>query len=78
MISGVGVPLSNQVSKEVSSAFTTTDTIVCPNCNRKIESNSKVCKYCGTKLVTERKCPKCGSPATSDAIFCSQCGERLG
>ncbi len=79
MISGIGGPLSNQVSKEVSGAFASVDASnTCPNCHKEIELGSTFCKYCGTQLVTSKKCPKCGTDLPLDAVFCSKCGERVG
>ncbi len=78
MISGMGGPISNQVSKEVTGAFATLNGIACPNCHKELEKNASFCKYCGTKIITEKYCGKCGAVVSADATFCSHCGERVG
>ena len=51
-----------------------TDTWVCPNCNKPV--NSKFCSQCGAqKPEAEKKCPKCGKKV--DGKFCSECGTKV-
>ena len=76
MISGVGGPISNEVSKEVKGAFATMNVRTCPNCHKQIDDGA-FCKYCGTKIEISLTCPKCNAPIASDAVFCSKCGERI-
>ena len=76
MISGVGGPISNEVSKEVKGAFATMNVRTCPNCHKQIDDGA-FCKYCGTKIEVSTACPKCNAPIASDAIFCSKCGEMI-
>ncbi len=78
MMSGIGAPLSGEVSKQVTTAFTKIDgNSICPNCKTPNEPNTNFCKHCGFKLNKERSCPHCLAKVAEDAKFCSKCGERL-
>lgn len=46
----------------------------CPSCYRKIKSNSRFCKYCGTTL---KPCPKCSTLNKGDGSFCAECGADI-
>ena len=59
----------------------------CPNCGGSIPDTSKVCSFCGSKVIlTEDKakfvlsgriCHKCGFENDLKSIFCSKCGDKL-
>lgn len=78
MISGIGSQVGDKVSKQVTTAFTsTTSSKVCPNCHCENNSDTNFCMKCGTKL-DKLICPKCYKELPKDALFCPYCGERLG
>jgi transcription elongation factor Elf1 len=59
----------------------------CPNCGGSIPDTSKVCSFCGSKVILAgdktkfvlagKICTKCGIENNYNSRFCSNCGERL-
>lgn len=78
MMSGIGAPVSDKVSKQVSAAFMTMDgNLVCPSCNSENDKGSLFCNKCGNKLARENVCQKCGAQLQEGSLFCNKCGERV-
>lgn len=79
MMAGIGGPLSDKVSKQVTSVFAITENnnILCNNCNTINQPGTLFCKRCGTKFNIEKRCPQCGNKLDEDSIFCNKCGERV-
>ena len=53
----------------------------CKNCGKKIDEDSKFCKYCGIKLSKKinkklLNCNECGYVIIGDSHFCSHCGKK--
>ncbi len=64
------------------------NTIICTNCGREIDSNDTFCKFCGykntitaedttTNLDEEYQCPSCGRKLLSSDKYCIYCGASL-
>jgi len=62
--------------------------ISCPGCNRPVNSDFKICPYCGiqiagriqTQNVPAKKdihCPSCGGKITSEYKVCPFCGKKI-
>lgn len=59
----------------------------CPNCGGSIPDTSKVCSFCGSRVILsdDRQkfvlagtiCPKCGLDNKEQHRFCSKCGDKL-
>lgn len=54
-----------------------TKMVLCSVCQTEIESNSKFCHNCGTKLSDNKTCSKCGAENSLDAKFCNMCGNKF-
>ncbi|MBQ7880022.1 MAG: leucine-rich repeat protein [Clostridia bacterium] len=50
-------------------------TTTCSHCGKTIDSEFKLCPYCGTEL---NKCPSCGKDVNKDFQLCPYCGTALG
>lgn len=49
----------------------------CLKCNAKIEDDSMFCPICGSKQETEeRKCIDCGTVLSKEVLFCPKCGTK--
>ncbi len=53
------------------------NSIICGNCSKENDINSKFCIKCGQKLNFPNRCTKCNQNNVIDAIFCSMCGNKL-
>lgn len=55
--------------------------VECPECGKKILSDSNICSYCGFPLIEEKKnlikCPECGKGISNKARQCSHCGYEI-
>ena len=56
----------------------------CKRCNKKIDKDSKFCKYCGLKLNNTIDiennsdiCHECGYAIIGNQKFCSECGINI-
>jgi len=47
----------------------------CGSCGRPVQSEYKVCPYCGHRL--EQACPACGKPVSAEWKVCPHCEHRL-
>lgn len=50
--------------------------IFCPHCLTEVNPKSKLCPYCGKKLMFII-CQNCGSYLSARANFCSNCGIKI-
>lgn len=50
-------------------------TATCSSCGRAIQSDFRVCPFCGKP--TARFCPKCGKQVQSEFVVCPFCGTSL-
>ena len=51
--------------------------IICPNCRKGNEKDSRFCSGCGTPLSQELTCPQCGNILAVGSLFCNRCGHKL-
>ncbi len=49
-------------------------TVVCPDCQNNIASDSRFCGICGHQLVVLSQCSHCRKNLSPNARFCSRCG----
>lgn len=50
---------------------------VCRKCGSGLVSDAKYCIKCGASVLHNGSCRSCGTPNPSDASFCKNCGNRL-
>lgn len=63
------------------------EALTCPNCGGNLPDTSKLCGFCGTKVILNREknrftlagrdCHKCGADNKIESLFCLKCGEKL-
>jgi predicted amidophosphoribosyltransferase len=58
--------------------------IQCPNCNKAISADFKICPYCGKEAIVAppaqqptTSCPGCGQPVQSNFKVCPYCGKKI-
>jgi len=51
----------------------------CPNCTNELPEQTKVCGYCGVKIISPEKflCPSCGEELPAGVKVCGFCGTKL-
>lgn len=53
------------------------NSVICPECGNKNNSNMKFCGNCGAGLITKMVCPHCGAELPAGMKFCGNCGKSL-
>lgn len=53
--------------------------IICQNCNKSIDANSKFCNFCGAQMggLSNSFCNNCGAKLSLEMLFCPECGKKV-
>ncbi len=76
-IDGFANQIVNGLDESQPSISTTSQSIVCKNCNTENTLSTKYCIECGNSLQESILCPQCGEKNLSSAKFCGECGTKL-